>query len=1101
MTQPPDTAQRAQAIDPSRSFIVEAPAGSGKTELLIQRFLKLLAGVERPEQIIAITFTRKAAAEMRQRVLDTFNTVAANKQDVAEHRKLSLKLASDALAHARRQGWSLIDQPRRLRIMTIDSLNAALARQMPILASGTVSLNVTDDTSRLYSLAARRTTESLSETGELGDALRLLLATTDNSLAQLERLLAGSLAERDRWLREFAEAGEGMLAVRVAASLARLADERLAAVRRLLEADEEKQLLELLRDRQPVAADRPDEQSEQETNTSLATQSAWLTASRLLLTAAGEWRQRFTRREGFPADNKKLRAGLKDLLAALHAKPGLKTALAEFAEVPASGSDPAQPALLAALERVLPRLLAELRVLFAVSGSVDHTEVALAAQQALGAVDQPSELLFALDRRIEHILVDEFQDTSHLQWRLLEQLTAGWQAGDGRSLFLVGDPMQSIYRFRDADVSLFLKARQQGLGGVDLEPIELQENHRSAAEVVDWVNAAFSGIFPADDAIDTGVPGFRAAISMRDPNPEAGVAMQILAERDFAGEVSRVVSVVENELARDASQSIGILVRSRSHLAGMRAALGAAGLAAHTIEIDSLADTQLGQDLIGFTSALLHPGDRLGWLGLLRSPWCGLDWVDLLALAGVETEQTIRERLADTDVLANLSQDGAARATWLSERLESCFARRAMAPLGRWVRDCWVAIDGPAALADQTALGLAERYFSELDGLARHGDLDDPASLRSHFARPAAGADVPTESGIEIMTMHRAKGLEFDTVILPGLGRTTRGISYKLLFYQDFQSADRDRLSLLAATGGGPAPFVEFLKGVERQRDAAERGRLLYVAATRARHRLHLIGSVDQKSGLPRSGSLLATLWPGLAEAPAIETGAATIEKTPVEFVDAPIRCLRFGESLPQPGAADIAATDVVTRPEFEWVRPASVQVGTLIHRELQRLADQAARKRTAVPPEIEGDRYQRELALLGVESEDLSAGARRVAEALENVWNDATGRWILNPWPEAWSELRLTVRQGGRLAHIQLDRSFVDDEGRRWIIDFKTGQHLGSQVDQFLDNEVERYRGQLERYAQAVAEFDNRPLRVGLYFPLMTELRDWEPAGIKMRA
>jgi ATP-dependent exoDNAse (exonuclease V) beta subunit len=286
-------------------------------------------------------------------------------------------------------------------------------------------------------------------------------------------------------------------------------------------------------------------------------------------------------------------------------------------------------------------------------------------------------------------------------------------------------------------------------------------------------------------------------------------------------------------LAADAAQSIGILVRSRTHLAGMRAALGEAGLAAEAIEIDSLTDTQLGQDLIGLTSALLHPGDRLGWLGVLRSPWCGVDWTDLLALCGGDTNSTIWERMRDQACLANLSAAGADRIQWLGERLAQGFALRPTQSLGRWIRNCWLLIDGPAALADLDDLEQVERYFSELESLARHGDIDDPAALRSYFSKPVAGADVPSESGIEIMTMHRAKGLEFDTVILPGLGRTTRGSTYKLLISQDFNLEMAGRISLLAAASKSPEPLVEFLQAIERQRDSAERGRLLYVGPPR----------------------------------------------------------------------------------------------------------------------------------------------------------------------------------------------------------------------------------------------------------------------------
>jgi ATP-dependent exoDNAse (exonuclease V) beta subunit len=456
--------------------------------------------------------------------------------------------------------------------------------------------------------------------------------------------------------------------------------------------------------------------------------------------------------------------------------------------------------------------------------------------------------------------------------------------------------------------------------------------------------------------------------------------------------------------------------------------------------------------------------------------------------------------MSDDACLENLSAAGADRIRWLGDRLTRAFGLRPTQSLGRWIRNCWLAIDGPAALTDRNELAQAERYFSDLELLARQGDIDDPAALRSYFSKPVAAADGPTESGIEIMTMHRAKGLEFDTVILPGLGRTTRGSSFNLLISQEVWLPEAGRISLLAAATRSPEPLVEYLQAIDKQRDSAERGRLLYVAATRARQGLHLIGSVDRDSGMPKTGSLLATLWPGLGESPAL-VPAGPANHAPIAFTDVALNCLSFDDDgrdvEPVPETPDDGMS---ARPEFEWVRPASVQVGTLIHRELQRLADQAARSQQPVAPEIDIERYRRALALLGVEGEDLSFGAKRVADALANIWNDETGRWILKPRPEAWSELRVTIRDGERLKHVQLDRSFVDADGRRWIIDFKTGQHLGSNTAEFLDSEVVRYRAQLERYAAAIAEFDARPIRVGLYFPLMNALRAWDPPAAEMR-
>jgi ATP-dependent exoDNAse (exonuclease V) beta subunit len=827
----------------------------------------------------------------------------------------------------------------------------------------------------------------------------------------------------------------------------------------------------------------------------------WREVAALLLTTKGEWRQRFTKREGFGGDAGQLRETLESLMTGFRATAGLREALAEVTALPPAGLGAPQHEVLAALGPVLRRLLAELKLAFAGAGSVDHAELALAAQEALGAVDAPSELLLALDRRIEHILVDEFQDTSHLQWGLLERLTAGWQSGDGRSLFLVGDPMQSIYRFRDADLSLFLRAREEGIGALRLEPVRLAVNYRSAAELVDWVNATFPALFtPAGDVEGQG-PGFTGATSGLGNKAGAGVSLETLPVDSHAEEIARVVEIVKAETSTRPQQSIGILVRNRTHLAGLRAALMRDQLAAHAVEIDSPVDTELGLDLLALTSALLHAGDRLAWLALLRGPCCGLDWRDLERLVDGGGERTIRELLDDPGRRASLSADGEKRAQWLLERLHVGDGLRAGRTLGAWIRECWMLIDGPACLSGPDEIGLAESFFLELDALGLRGDVDDPAVLSRAFSRPASGA-VARQTGIEIMTIHKAKGLEFDTVIVPGLSRGGGRDSSKLLLLHDFTLQNGERICLMAGAAAGDDPLQSFLRRAARAEERRERARLLYVAATRAKRRLCLLARVSERNRRQRSDSLFALLAAppgavaGRAPSDELVEESPDMEQEPEALRELPLERLRFDDAVPWPPSARVEETpDRRARPEFEWAHPASAQVGTLIHRELQRLCERSAAAGELLRPQGPVTRHRRELALLGIEPEDVGAAAERVREALERIWSDPAGRKILHPWPEAWSELRISCHGGDRIEHLRIDRSFVDADGVRWIIDYKSGRHLGADVEAFLDSELARYRPQLERYAEVVAAIDPRPIRVGLYFPLLQRQRDWVPA------
>ena len=137
------------------------------------------------------------------------------------------------------------------------------------------------------------------------------------------------------------------------------------------------------------------------------------------------------------------------------------------------------------------------------------------------------DLALRLDYQLHHILVDEFQDTSWTQFNLLEKLTAGWQAGDGRTLFIVGDGMQSCYGFRNADVSLFLRARDSGIGPVTLQPLQMSVNFRSDAAVVGWVNEVFAEAFPLHDDVLRGGVCYSASEASKATEPAAGVCCQL----------------------------------------------------------------------------------------------------------------------------------------------------------------------------------------------------------------------------------------------------------------------------------------------------------------------------------------------------------------------------------------------------------------------------------------------------------------------------------------------------------------------------------------------------------------------------------------------
>jgi len=1093
-----DQEARTAARDISRSFIVQAPAGSGKTELLIQRFLALLPSVEVPEQIVAITFTRKAAAEMRGRVIDALKGAAAQAVPDEPHRRETHVLALQALARDKAEGWSLIDQPQRLKIDTLDALNAWLAHQLPLLSGGIAGASIVEDAGDLYSLAARRLVEQLREGTVLADALHKLLRQGGFGIQGLEDLLAGLLSTRDHWMR-FLFAGEAEeLARELEDAIRRLIDNELAGLCSTLPTTHSNELVALLQHAshnatRAVSLERfaPWKELQHLPPPDSRHLEAWRSISELLLTQRGGWRKQLGD-IGFSADYADPRRRLIELIDFLSDEEDLRLALLEVQRLPNPVLASPQKDLLKALRHVLPNLVGELKLLFEERNTVDFVELALAAQTALGDSDAPSELLLALDRRLQHVLVDEFQDTSYTQLKLLGLLTAGWEQSDGRTLFLVGDPMQSIYRFRNADMSLFLNTKLRGIGEIRCQSLTLERNFRSRPDIIEWINQTFAQVFPEQDDLKTGEAEFNPCKSTRPPSSDEGVEVHALRGRDPTAEVRRVADILINERAHSPTRSIAILVQSRSHLTGLTEQLRPLDLPIRAVEITAPNQHQVVQDLIGLTRALAHRGDRIAWLGILRAPWCGLSWQDLHSLCLDDRQSPIWALMNDGERLDRLSEDGRERLIGVRGVLKLAFQTRSEQPFARWIERAWMSLDGPACLDYLDELDRADRFFLTLAESVTQGDLDDPVQLERRFTDPRVGADPPREKGIEIMTIHRAKGLEFDTVILLGLGRGLPPENQKGLNWLERRNEDGSEDVLLAPPTANPQQtneLTEWIRRMDRNKNLSERARLLYVAATRARERLHLIGQLPENQA-PRPSTLLACLWPSVSKIfedaeISEDTGQTTQEIRPVlrRLVD-PARALERSQEKP------IEAV----RPQFEWAGQAAVQVGTVVHRWLNQIAEDGPEQWNARRVTSNQNRFRSELDLLGVEPRELSWASARIVQALQRVLDDECGRWILTSHAQARSELEVTLITAAGLEHIRLDRTFIDEHGVRWIIDYKTSAHDGGATEEFLDSEVERYGAQLERYALAMSQLGERTIRLGLYFPLLQAFKDWEP-------
>jgi ATP-dependent helicase/nuclease subunit A len=1169
-----DSEQRSAAMNPEQSFIVRAPAGSGKTELLIRRFLRLLSGVASPEEIIAITFTRKAAAEMRGRIISALDLAHTGEIPEDDYQRETYTLATEVLKRDQVHQWHLQDNPGRLRIQTIDSLCANITRQMPVLSQLGAQPETLDDASELYLEAAERTIMEIESGEDWSDAVAELLEHLDNDLPRLKNLLADMLQRRDQWLRHVTNGNISREDLDLA-----LHNIVSTTLKNAYEAiSEELELIDLLH---YASINLVEEESDSLITKCVtldllpeidpAALSQWHGIAEFLLTQKNEWRKSVNKNNGFPASDSKadkqfekehaknIKGRYKALLQSYADNEALLGALTEirclpevwaFSQEDDKGEhggwlNDSQWKILQVLPTLLVIAEAQLRILFSERSKIDFTGIEQSALLALRDNqrdnEQPTDLALQLDYRIQHILVDEFQDVSVSQYDLLEKLTEGWSENDGRSLFLVGDPMQSIYRFREAEVGKFLSTfTNQQLGQVPLQPLTLGINFRSQQGVVTWVNDAFEKILPKQEDIANSAVNYSPVLAADDSGAGQVVIHPIFqddtngnsydAHQEEAKQIVHTIKQVEATIEekerheKDLHKSIAILVRSRPQLDAIITHLKQAEIRFQAVDIERLSHRAAIQDCLALTRALIHPADRVAWLSILRAPWCGLTLADLNVLVGKQQGIPIWTCMHDELRMKKLSEDGQKRLMQLREILNKAMTNRRRKSLRRVVEMVWMECGGPATLEDASDLENVQTYFDVLQQEEESNDLKTLTKLEKVVEGLYAAADVQGSDGqdvsdeviVQIMTIHKAKGLEFDIVILPGLGRGGKAEGKRLLLWQEQQRDDGGNDLLLAPikeTGVDDDKLYRYLEMLEKVKLKNEQGRLLYVAATRAKEQLHLFGATriakdKNEISPPKKNTLLAKLWP-VVEANyqwVFTSGHGEFTTGSTQPIETENRIRRHIATWKRPkppnnvtwqqgddAVAETSDSDI----EFEWATVTIRHVGIVVHRCIQLMAeDQSKNGQKWDKEKIQSKRawFRQALKQQGVGEEESHWASQQVEEALINMIKDERGQWLLSAEHQQQNnEYTLTGVYAGKVISIKIDRTFIDEDGTRWIVDYKTSRHEGADIKSFLDQQQERYKEQLEKYAVLMKLQNNGPVKLGLYFPLLQGWREWE--------
>ncbi|MEI8144077.1 MAG: double-strand break repair helicase AddA [Alphaproteobacteria bacterium] len=1075
-------ALQRMASDPLRSAWVSANAGSGKTYVLTRRVVRLMLAGTPPGAILCLTFTKAAAATMSNRVLDLLASWAVMTDEALTRALEDLDGApptAERRLRARRLFARALETPGGLKVQTIHAFCERLLHQFPFEANVPSQFTVLDDAASKTLVASAKSAlwerAAANPEGPLGRALATLSMTgADQTVAELLDEIVDKRAQLKAYIRSDAD---------LARALAELPD--------WLGLNPGETLENL---RQDIIGE------------ALIPRSEWrsvaATFEHVLGTApkhdvAGLLRQADL---GGPSASE------------TYCSIFLNNDDEPRKHLPAAAVRKAEPALASrfdAEKQRLADLMAKMRAARIAEGTsalltlgheiIDHIERAKAARGALDFDDLVTKagalfdndgasawVLYKLDQGIDHILVDEAQDTSPAQWRIVEKLVDEFASGEGaraipRTLFVVGDEKQSIYSFQGADPRWFDDMRRHferafRKASLPFTPLELKHSFRSAPAVLTAVDAVFADAnarrgLSADDVeppphlpARVGAPGVvelwplaEATKIDRDDADwtapvdaiGAGDPIMLLAAT-IARRVRLWLDPVTPLLGRSTPMVPGdvlILVRRRGALFdALIRALKQAGVPVAGADRLVLGDHIAVQDLVALGDCLVTPDDDLSLAVALKSPLFGLTEDELLRLC-LNRRGSLWDRLVDADHPAAQTL-----ARWRDEALSITPGAFYAAVLARdGIRTRILARLGPEAIdaLDEflsLALGFDQRDVPTLAGFLHAFRASEVVVKRDMDVRPGE---------VRVMTVHGAKGLEASTVILadtmsvPGHAHDPKVLG---LTPVNQPSGTPERLAWAPSASADIAPTAA-ARLAHREAQEREYRRLLYVAMTRAADRLVICGAKPGRDPVDPWYQLIKAQLQDRAEEQAAEDGdgmvyrwttgapaalSATTPQTTNE--QAPPRprpaWLSPLAGTPTRSARSLApsrASSPASGPENE-ARKQAMRRGVVIHRLLQSLPD--------VAPERRADAARRYL------SSDKSLYEASRAEIMARVLallDDARFSSLFGP--ESRAEVPLVGMVKGLPVAGQIDRLVITPE-RVVIADFKTGLAVPASAD-----------------------------------------------------
>ena len=1086
---PSDYNARLRAVDPTVSCVVDAKAGSGKTSVLLVRLLKCLAVSQQPEHVLAITFTNEAANEILARATSVLvEARKANPDELTDSYEDELiRCGLDVIRQDDAMEWSLTDNPSRLRILTFDKFSAMISRKLPLL-SGLGSGEVVENPDGFYENAVIDTFSEIENENtptELKSALSKLYARSNNRLDLIVPLFKSLLGKRDQWAEQVlnfdAEYTNDLLSSIVLneyeslwAEFKSVAGEDI--IHNLASATTP-ELSPWINDLDPSMPIDPE------------TVDIIRKTASLFITAKGTLRKNVDKRSGFPPKDSVTDA-MKAFLSEMKGSDILSDRLASICEklstLPDAMLDDKSIASFEDVSIILRYLLASLKVQFDHEGKVDFTEVSLRALSALGNHNQDEYGDALLDEdKVNHILVDEMQDTSLSQYELLSRICANWPYEEGKSIFFCGDALQSIYKFRGATPSLFKDLiSSPNFNEMNLETLTLTQNFRSSPTIVDWVNKTISKISPPVLAADGSYKDCLNVEAFSDKEGSVEIVGNLNNDQE---EAVQVVDSLKAYLSEYPDNSVAILVRSRNHLSGIIPLLKEEGISYSGRDIDLLKDTLPVIDAVGLIKSLYHDADKFNWSLLLRSRFIGLSWEDMVILC--QDKPSLRDSIFDASMQKKLSEDGQLRLQRLISVLNIVERDHRSESLGWAAKSVWHSLNADACITDKEKVDVnrvftlleAESTGSRTFSMTRFDEL-----LAKLYATPKSGK-------VTLMTIHKSKGLEFDSVFLTGFGRSGHRDRSDVISWKRYSDAFiyAPKPDANDEEDGSLARLFNYIESKNKDEVREERLRLIYVAITRAKSHLKLFLTARESGigAMPSSNSLLLDLWPSVKGSfEGLVSTAMDLTDSNIKMPTSRVIDPAFSVSIP---SLDTLFTNTNLKTVNSEINHLTSNFsenerieGIVLHRVLERIGIEGLESWSNERVELLGQSLKPAFRRLGYPELMLSKGISKVISQVANMMTSDFGKWVLRS-KTGGCELSLSSIKDNTLRKFILDRMVVEDN-TCWIIDYKTAECPDNkEMESFLGDQTRKYKKKMNEYFDTVTSMNTgMTVKAGLYFP-----------------